>query len=196
MLLTHESLTWYFIYHLPHKSSKKLIIPRVDAVSLSGLAAKNSRRCRRIKIFTPTDVRDLNAELEANVSGWPHNHPVRLLVSASPNQPTNSIFLSQQTSTSQPKPAQKPTSEQAERWPLCRVPPTRHSANRRPLPSAWPVALGKSVMFAECNGLCTRQSMFPGMFLGRHFAECHGHCTRQSDWKQSFLFVFTFHPNK
>jgi len=37
--------------------------------------------------------------------------PVRLLVSASPNQSANSIFLSQQTSTSQPKPAQKPTSE-------------------------------------------------------------------------------------
>jgi hypothetical protein len=31
-------------------------IYRVDAVSLSGLAAKNSRRCRHIKIFTPTDV--------------------------------------------------------------------------------------------------------------------------------------------
>ena len=72
-------------------------------------------------------------------------------------------------------------SDTRQRWPLCRVPPARHSANRRPLPSAWPVALGKSVMFAECNGLCTRQSMFPGMFSGRHFAECHGHCTRQSD---------------
>ena len=64
-----------------------------------------------------------------------------------------------------------------QRWPLCRVPPARHSANRRPLPSALHVALGKSVMFAECNGLCTRQSMFPGS----HFAECYGHCTRQSD---------------
>jgi len=42
------------------------------------------------------------------------NHPVRLLVSASPNQPANSIFLSQQISTSQLKPAQKPTSEQTE----------------------------------------------------------------------------------
>ena len=71
-------------------------------------------------------------------------------------------------------------SDTRQRWPLCRVPPARHSANRRPLPSAWPVALGKSVMFAECNGLCTRQSMFPGMFSGHHFAECHGHCTRQS----------------
>ena len=49
-----------------------------------------------------------------------------------------------------------------------------HSANRRPLPSAWIVALGKAMMFAECNGLCTRQSMFPGS----HFVECHGHCTR------------------
>ena len=68
-------------------------------------------------------------------------------------------------------------SDTQQRWPLCRVPPARHSANRRPLPSAWPVALGKSVMFAECNGLCTRQSMFPGS----HFAECHCHCTRQSD---------------
>ena len=40
--------------------------------------------------------------------------PVRLLVSASPNQPANSAFLLQQTSTSQLKPAQKPTSEQAD----------------------------------------------------------------------------------
>ena len=40
-------------------------------------------------------------------------HPVRLLVLTSPNQPTNSVFLSHKTSTSQPKPAQKPTSEQA-----------------------------------------------------------------------------------
>ena len=47
-----------------------------------------------------------------------------------------------------------------QRWPLCRVSPTRHSAKWRPLPSAWTVALGKSMMFAECN--CTRQSMFPG----------------------------------
>ena len=38
---------------------------------------------------------------------------VRLLVSASPNQPANSVFLSQQISTSQLKPAQKLTSEQA-----------------------------------------------------------------------------------
>ena len=49
-----------------------------------------------------------------------------------------------------------------QRWPLCRVSPTRHSAKWRHLPSAWTVALGKSVMFAECNGHCTRQSMFPG----------------------------------
>jgi len=42
-------------------------------------------------------------------------HPVHLLVSASQNQPANSVFLSQQTSTSQSKPAQKPTSEQAAR---------------------------------------------------------------------------------
>jgi len=39
--------------------------------------------------------------------------PVRLLVSASPNQPANSVFLSQKTSTNQPKPAPAPTSEQA-----------------------------------------------------------------------------------
>ena len=39
--------------------------------------------------------------------------PVRLLVSASPNQPANSVFLSQKTSTSQPKLAPAPTSEQA-----------------------------------------------------------------------------------
>ena len=38
---------------------------------------------------------------------------VRLLVSASPNQPANSVFLSQKTSTSQSKPAPTPTSEQA-----------------------------------------------------------------------------------
>ena len=38
---------------------------------------------------------------------------VRLLVSASLNQPANSVFLSQKTSTSQPKPAPAPTSEQA-----------------------------------------------------------------------------------
>jgi len=43
-----------------------------------------------------------------------NNHPVRLLVSARLIQPANSVFLSQQTSTSQPKPAQKPTSEHAE----------------------------------------------------------------------------------
>jgi len=42
-------------------------------------------------------------------------HHVRLLVSASPNQPANSVFFSQQTSTSQPKSAQKPTSEQFHR---------------------------------------------------------------------------------
>ena len=83
-------------------------------------------------------------------------------------------------------------SDTRQRWLLCWVPPPRHSANRRPLPSAWPVALGKSVMFAECNGLCTRQSMFPGS----HFAECHSHYTRQSDWKQPFYLFFTFHPNK
>ena len=39
---------------------------------------------------------------------------VRLLVSASPNQPANSVFLSQKTSTSQAKPAPTPTSEQAQ----------------------------------------------------------------------------------
>ena len=42
------------------------------------------------------------------------NHPVRLLVSARLIQPANSVFFSQQTSTSQPKPAQKPTNEHAE----------------------------------------------------------------------------------
>ena len=42
------------------------------------------------------------------------SQPVRLLVSTSPNQPANSVFLSQQTSTSQPKPAQKPTNEHAQ----------------------------------------------------------------------------------
>ena len=45
---------------------------------------------------------------------WRTNfQPVRLLVSASPNQPANSVFLSQKTSTSQHKPAPAPTSEQA-----------------------------------------------------------------------------------
>ena len=68
-----------------------------------------------------------------------------------------------------------------QRWPLCRVSPTRHSAKWRPLMSAWPVALGKSVMFAECDGHCTRQSMFPDSSQMVTFAECHGHCTRQSD---------------
>ena len=61
--------------------------------------------------------------------------PVRLLVSASPNQLANSVFLSQKTSTSQPKPTSAPTSEQAANlfytragfefttdfWPLCHV---------------------------------------------------------------------------
>jgi len=42
-----------------------------------------------------------------------NKQPVRLLISASPNQPANSVFLSQQTSIGQSKPAQKPTSEQA-----------------------------------------------------------------------------------
>jgi len=36
------------------------------------------------------------------------------LASASPNKPANGVFLSQQTSTSQPKSAQKPTSEHAD----------------------------------------------------------------------------------
>ena len=40
-------------------------------------------------------------------------HPVRLLILDRLIQPANSVFLSQQTSTSQPKPAQKPTSEHA-----------------------------------------------------------------------------------
>ena len=44
-----------------------------------------------------------------------HYQSVRLLVSASPNQPANSVFLSQKTSTSQPKLAPAPTSEQARR---------------------------------------------------------------------------------
>jgi len=44
-----------------------------------------------------------------------YSQPVRLLVSASPNQPANSVFLSQKTSTSQPKPAPASTSEQAHR---------------------------------------------------------------------------------
>jgi len=41
--------------------------------------------------------------------------PVRLLVSASPNQPANSVFLSQKTSTNQtkPAPAPAPANEQA-----------------------------------------------------------------------------------
>jgi len=44
----------------------------------------------------------------------PGIHPVRLLVSARLIQPANSVFLSQQTSTSQLKPAQKPTNEHAD----------------------------------------------------------------------------------
>ena len=39
--------------------------------------------------------------------------PVRSLVSATPNQPANNIFLSQKTSTSLLKLAPAPTSEQA-----------------------------------------------------------------------------------
>ena len=42
-----------------------------------------------------------------------NKHPVRLLVSARFIQPANSVFLSQKTSTSQPKPAPAPTNEQA-----------------------------------------------------------------------------------
>ena len=41
-------------------------------------------------------------------------HPVRWLVSVRFIQSVNSIFLSQQTSTSQPKPAQKPTNERTD----------------------------------------------------------------------------------
>jgi len=40
------------------------------------------------------------------------SQPVHLLVLVSPNQSANNVFLSQQTNTSQPKQAQKPTSEQ------------------------------------------------------------------------------------
>jgi len=40
-----------------------------------------------------------------------HVQPVRLLISASPNQPANSVFLSQKTSPSQPNPAPAQTSE-------------------------------------------------------------------------------------
>ena len=49
-------------------------------------------------------------------SGGPgfNQAPVRLLVSARLIQPANSVFLSQQISTSQPKPAQKLTSEHVE----------------------------------------------------------------------------------
>ena len=43
-----------------------------------------------------------------------YTHPVRLLVSARLIQPANSVFLLQQTSISQPKPVQKPTSEHAD----------------------------------------------------------------------------------
>jgi len=41
-------------------------------------------------------------------------HHVRLLVSVRLIQPVNRVFLSKQTSTSQLKPAQKPTSEHAD----------------------------------------------------------------------------------
>ena len=58
----------------------------------------------------------------------PHYHPVCLLVSTSLNQSVNSIFLSQQISTSQSKPTQKPISEHAvwmrtdsKFWPKCSI---------------------------------------------------------------------------
>ena len=83
-----------------------------------------------------------------------------------------------------------------QRWPLCRVSPTRHSAKWRPLMSAWPVALGKSVMFAECNGHCTRQSMFLGgsqmVTLPSVMAIALGKVTKNS----LFYLFFTSHPNK
>jgi len=55
------------------------------------------------------------ASMENGILGKDYR-PVRLLVSVSPNQSANSVFLSQKISTSQPKPAPAPTSEQA----LCR----------------------------------------------------------------------------
>jgi len=51
--------------------------------------------------------------LELALSNIFYLHPARLLVSASPNQLANNIFLSQKTSISQSKPALAPTSEQA-----------------------------------------------------------------------------------
>ena len=57
-------------------------------------------------------------------------HHVRLLVSARLIQPANRVFLSQQTSTSQLKPAQKPTSEHADwrrRFPSYGHLPRRHA---------------------------------------------------------------------
>ena len=64
------------------------------------------------------------------------------------------------------------------------------------LPSAYPVALGKSVMFAECNGHCTQQSMFPSssqmVTLPSVMAIALGKVTENS----LFNLFFTSHPNK
>ena len=83
-----------------------------------------------------------------------------------------------------------------QRWPLCRVPLARHSVNRRPLPSALHVELGKSIIFAECNGLCTRQSMFPGssqvVTLPSVMTIALGKVTENN----LFYLFFTSHPNK
>jgi len=62
---------------------------------------------------TPTCIHKSTPNIEIIIVYIDIQH-VHLLVSASLNQPANSIFLSQQTSTSQPKPAQKPTSEHAD----------------------------------------------------------------------------------
>ena len=79
---------------------------------------------------------------------------------------------------------------------LCRVQWPLHSAKIRDLSSAWPVALGKPVMFAECNGHCTRQSLFPGssqmVTLPSVMAIALGKVTKNS----LFYLFFTSHPNK
>ena len=51
---------------------------------------------------------------ESSAKITPCKQPVRLLVSASLNQPANSVFLSQKISISQPKSAPTPTSEQTQ----------------------------------------------------------------------------------
>ena len=72
----------------------------------------------------------------------------------------------------------------------------RRSVKRRPLPSAWTVTLGKSVMFAECNGHCTRQSMFPGSSQMVTLPSVMAIALGKVTENNLFYLFFTSHPNK